>query len=162
MEELKLNVFDQFDKKWALLTAGTPDSFNTMTISWGGFGTLWSKPVTTVYVKPVRYTYEFMEKNEYFTVSFFPEEYKKDLALLGSKSGRDGDKLALTSLTPVELEHGIGFREAELTVICRKIYRQDLDGGQIPAEAAERYYQTEPVHRMYIGEVLAITKQIEC
>ena len=123
MEELKLNVFDQFDKKWALLTAGTPDSFNTMTISWGGFGTLWSKPVTTVYVKPVRYTYEFMEKNEFFTVSFFPEQYRKDLALLGSKSGRDGDKLALTSLTPVELEQGTGFREAELTVICRNADR---------------------------------------
>ena len=156
MEELKLNVFDQFDKKWALLTAGTPDRFNTMTISWGGFGTLWSRPVATVYVKPIRYTYEFMERNEYFTVSFFPEQYRKDLALLGSKSGRDGDKLAMTPLNPVALEHGMDFREAEVTVVCRKIYSQDLDGSRIPDDAREHYYKTEPVHRMYIGEVVDV------
>lgn len=158
MEALNLNVFEQFDKGWALLTAGTAEAFNTMTISWGGVGTLWSRPVATVYVKPVRYTYEFMEKNEYFTVSFFPEKYKKDLGVLGTKSGRDGDKLALTSLTPTEVPHGMGFREATLTLVCRKLYHQDLDGSQIPEDAVERYYKTEPVHRMYIGEVVEILR----
>lgn len=156
--ELNANVFEQFDKKWALLTAGTEGSFNTMTISWGGLGTLWSRPVATVYVKPCRYTYEFMERNDYFTVSFFPEDYKKDLGLLGSKSGRDGDKLALTSLHAKPLENGMGFAEAELTLVCKKLYFQDLDASRIPEDALDRYYKTEAPHRMYIGEVVDIIK----
>lgn len=158
MEPLNIGIFEQFDKTWALLTAGSENSFNTMTISWGGLGTLWSRPVATVYVKPCRYTYEFMEKNEYFTISFFPEDYKKDLGILGSKSGRDGDKLALTRLTAKPLPQGVGFCEAALTLVCRKLYYQDLDGSRIPADAIERYYQTEPVHRMYIGEVVDIIR----
>lgn len=156
--ELNANIFEQFDKKWALLTAGTEGSFNTMTISWGGLGTLWSRPVATVYVKPCRYTYEFMERNDYFTVSFFPEDYKKDLGLLGSKSGRDGDKLALTSLHAKPLENGMGFAEAELTLVCKKLYFQDLDASRIPEDALDRYYKTEAPHRMYIGEVVDIIK----
>lgn len=156
--ELNANIFEQFDKKWALLTAGTEGSFNTMTISWGGLGTLWSRPVATVYVKPCRYTYEFMERNDYFTVSFFPEDYKKGLGLLGSKSGRDGDKLALTSLHAKPLENGMGFAEAELTLVCKKLYFQDLDASRIPEDALDRYYKTEAPHRMYIGEVVDIIK----
>ena len=75
MERFDVDAFKVFDKQWALVSAGTPEDYNTMTISWGGLGTLWSRPVATVYVKPIRYTYEYLEKNEYFTVSFFPEEY---------------------------------------------------------------------------------------
>ena len=76
MELFQVDAFHIFDKQWALVTAGTLNHYNTMTISWGGLGTLWSRPVATVYVKPIRYTYQFLEKNEYFTVSFFPEAYK--------------------------------------------------------------------------------------
>lgn len=86
------DIFSQFDTKWALLSAGKKDSHNTMTISWGGMGTLWSKPVVTVYVKPCRYTYKFMNDNDFFTVSFYPEDRKEALMLMGSKSGRDIDK----------------------------------------------------------------------
>ena len=80
--EFNTNIFDQYDKKWALLTAGDKDKFNTMTISWGGLGTLWNKPVATVYVRTSRYTNEFMKDNDYFTVSFYPEECKKVLGVL--------------------------------------------------------------------------------
>ena len=83
--EFKTDIFAQYDKKWALLTAGNESSFNTMTISWGGLGTIWNKPVATVYVRESRYTHEFMDNNDYFTVSFYPEEYKKVLGVLGSK-----------------------------------------------------------------------------
>ena len=76
-------IFEQFDKKWALLKAGTKDKFNTMTISWGGLGTLWGKPVATVYVRQSRYTHDFMDDNDYFTISFYPEAYKKTLGNLG-------------------------------------------------------------------------------
>ena len=86
------DIFETYDKQWALLTAGSMDKFNTMTISWGGLGTIWGMPVATVYVRTSRYTHDFMDDNEYFTVSFYPEEMKKTLGVLGSKSGREIDK----------------------------------------------------------------------
>ncbi|MBQ4427618.1 MAG: flavin reductase family protein [Oscillospiraceae bacterium] len=154
---LTTDIFAAFDKKWAILTAGSGESFNTMTISWGGMGTIWNKPVVTVYVRPSRYTYKFMEESEYFTVSFYPEERRSDLALLGRLSGRDGDKLAKTALTPREVPHGVSFEEAECTIVCRKLYAQDLDrAGMLPevADGPER----DDVHRMYIGEVVEIIR----
>lgn len=144
------------DQEWALLTVGTKDKFNTMTISWGGLGTLWNKPIVTVYVKPIRYTYEFMENNEYFSISFYDEEYKKDLGILGSKSGRDLDKIALTRLKPKFLDKTVSFEESKLTIVCKKIYFQDLDIKNVPQGAIDKWYTTEPVHRMYIGEVIDI------
>lgn len=74
--KLTTDIFSQFDQVWALVTAGTPDNFNTMTISWGGLGTIWGKPVATVYIRTSRYTHEFVDANDYFTISFYPEEYK--------------------------------------------------------------------------------------
>lgn len=146
------------DQEWALLTVGKKENFNTMTISWGGLGTIWNKPVATVYVRPNRYTYEFMENNEYFTVSFYDNEYKKDLAILGSKSGRDCDKVALTKLTPEFLERSISFSAAKLTLVCKKIYFQDFDIRNVNIEQSEveRLYSNEPMHTMYIGEVIDI------
>jgi flavin reductase (DIM6/NTAB) family NADH-FMN oxidoreductase RutF len=144
------------DKEWAVLIAGTKGKFNAMTISRGGLGTLWNKPVVTVYVKPIRYTYEFMENNEYFTVSFYDEKYRGDLSILGTKSGKDLDKVALTKLTPSYLSNTTSFKEAKLTIVCKKIYFQDMDVTKVPQYAVDRYYKTEPVHRMYIGEVLDI------
>lgn len=148
--------FHTFHSQWALVTAGNKDEFNTMTISWGGLGTLWSKPVATVYVKPIRYTYQFLEKFDYFTVSFFDEAYKKDLGVLGRLSGRDGDKVSKTCLTPIEVESGMTFKEAHTTLICKKIYKQDLDVAQMPQDIINTYYTTEEPHRMYIGEVVKI------
>lgn len=148
--------FAVFDKDWALLTAGKSGRYNTMTISWGGLGTLWGKPVATVYVKPVRYTHEFMEQSEYFTVSFYAEKYRSALGLLGSISGRDGDKAAKAGLTPRALDNAVTFREAKTTLVCRKIYRQDLDTAQMPAEVVSSYYAEEAAHTMYIGEVVDI------
>ncbi len=110
MEEFEVSAFDVFDKKWALVTAGSLDDYNTMTIGWGGLGTLWSLPVATVYVKPVRYTYSYLEKNDFFTVSFFSGRFRGDLAILGSKSGRDCDKVALTKLTPVEIGSSVSLQ----------------------------------------------------
>lgn len=158
MDELNVSAFGIFDRKWALVTAGNENDFNTMTVSWGGLGTLWEKPVATVYIKPVRYTHDFMEKNGYFTVSFFPEEYRKDLGILGSRSGRDGDKIALTSLTPVKAGESMGFKEAEITLLCRKIYSVDLPQANMPEDVVEKYYKTEEPHTMYVGEVIDILR----
>ncbi len=147
------------DKEWALLTAGKKDKFNTMTISWGGLGTIWNKPVATIYVRPNRYTYQFIEDNEYFTISFYNEGYRRDLGILGSKSGRSLDKISLTNLTPKFLSNGISFNEAKLTIVCKKIYFQDLDINNInldniPQKEVDRFYKEEPMHRMYMGEVI--------
>ena len=154
--EFQTSAFQIFDKEWALLTAGIEGDFNTMTISWGGLGTLWSKPVATVYVKPIRYTHRFMEQNEYFTVSFFPEECRPALALLGSRSGRDGDKVAAAGLHPVYLDGAVTFREATRTLLCRKLYRQDMDVSAMPAEVVRTYYTKEAPHTVFIGEVVDI------
>lgn len=159
MQSLKLDIFKTFHSDWALLTAGKLSDYNTMTVSWGGLGTLWNKSVATVYVRPCRHTYGYMENNEYFTVSFYPEEYKKDLGLLGKLSGRDGDKVAKTSLTPTAVENSVTFAQAKLTLLCRKLYAQDLDPNAIPAQVMESSYSTEPVHRMYIGEVVQVISE---
>ncbi len=156
--ELKTDIFGLFDREWALVTAGTRERFNTMTVSWGGAGTLWGKPVVTVYVKPVRFTHGFLEENDFFTVSFFPEACRKALLLLGSESGRDGDKVAKAGLTPKFLENAVTFEEAHTTLLCRKIYRQDLDTAAMPEKVVNAFYKTEAAHTMYIGEVAEILK----
>ena len=155
-----MEVFDKFDKQWALVTAGTKESFNTMTISWGGLGTLWNKPAVTVYVRPSRYTHDFMEREELFTVSFYGEEYRRDLGILGSLSGRDCDKIARTKLTPMPVSISLGesmsFAEAELTLVCRRMFRQDMNRADIRQEIADAHYdEGEPAHTMYVGEVVA-------
>ena len=113
-----------------------------------------SKPILTIYVSPARYTHEFLEESEYFTVSFFPEEYRRDLSLLGSRSGRDGDKVAQTGLTPVALEHGVDFAQAELSFVCRKLYAHQFEKEQVPQEVADWIYTRVPPHTMFIGEIV--------
>ena len=156
--EMKFNVdsFGIFNDVWALLTAGSKEAYNTMTISWGGLGTLWGKPVATVYVKPIRYTHRFLEQNDYFTISFFPEKYRAALTLLGTKSGKDGDKVKEAGLNPDFLENSVTFKEAEVTLLCRKIYRQDLDIDSMPENVVKTFYTTEAAHTMFIGEVVEI------
>ncbi len=156
--EFNMDIFSQFDKKWALLTAGTKDKFNTMTISWGGMGTLWGKPVVTSYVRTSRYTHDFMDDNDYFTVSFYPEEYKKILGVLGSKSGRDMDKMNESGLTAEEAFESVTFKEAEVTLVCKKLFRQKLDENNMPKEVVDQFYADDASHDMYIGEVVEIIK----
>lgn len=154
--EFKVQAFQLFDRDWALVTAGTAEAFNGMTISWGGLGTLWGLPVATVYVKPIRYTHDFLESSAFFTVSFYPEQYRTALMRMGSLSGRSCDKVAAAGLTPRVLEHGITFQEAKVTLVCRRIYRQDLDVSAMPENVVETYYRNEAPHTMYIGEVVEI------
>ena len=155
----KYDVFQMFNDRWALATAGTIEDYNTMTIGWGGMGTIWGpphqgKPVLTIYVSPARYTHSYLEKNDYFTVSFFPEQYRRDLGILGSRSGREGDKVALTSLEPVAVEHGVDFKQAELTFVCRKLYSHQFEVDRVPPEVADWIYTRVPPHTMFIGEIV--------
>ena len=157
--EFTTDVLSVFDKKWALLTAGDTEKFNTMTVSWGGLGTIWGKPVATVYVRKSRYTHEFMEDNDYFTVSFYPEEYRKVLTVLGSKSGRDMDKMQGSGLIAKEVGQSMTFEEAEVTLVCRKLFRQELKTENMLPEIAKTFYSGDAEHDMYIGEIVEIEKK---
>lgn len=144
---------------WALVTAGTEqDGWNTMTIGWGEAGVLWSLPTVTVYVHPWRYTHQFMLDNDYFTVQLFDNEYKPDLGILGSRSGRDGDKVALTRLTPKPIEHVMTFEEATTTLVCRKIYTHAIDLDAMAPDIRERlgaFYAKEG-HTVFVGELVDV------
>ena len=166
-EEQDYRVFELFEKQWALVAAGDPTRFNCCTLSWGGMGTLWSRPVVTVYLHPSRYTREFLMGNDTFTVSFFPEACRKALGILGSRSGRDGDKVAASGLTPEPLGESVGFREAELSFLCRKLYQHPFSKEDL-APAVREYYQANPKvyppdeegqwqpHWVFVGEVLQV------
>ena len=158
--EFNTDIFKQFDKKWALITAGNMESFNMMTISWGGMGTIWSKPVVTSYIRTSRYTHEFVDREDYFTISFFPEEYKKILGVLGSKSGRDMDKMKESGLTPKTVGESVTFEEAEVTLLCKKLFKQRLNTENIVESEADikAFYDGDAEHDMYIAEVVEIIK----
>lgn len=143
----------------ALVTAGHIDHFNTMTIGWGLIGTIWRKEVLMCFVRPSRYTYEFFEKNEYFTVSFFYPSYKPQMSYLGTISGRKIDKVKEAQLTPYSMGEGVGFQEAYVNVLCKKIYFQDMDFDTFPQDVKQIYYSSGDVHRLYMGEIVAIEEQ---
>ncbi len=119
------------EKRWLMLTAGefAPGKFNSMTISWGSVGQIWNKTFFQIVVRPSRYTRGFLESGDYFTLCVLPESRKPALSLLGSKSGRDGDKIKASGLTPIasSLVPTPGYAEAELIIECKKMYWQDID-----------------------------------
>ncbi len=155
------NVFKLIGSDWMLITAGTKDSFNTMTASWGGLGVLWNKPVSYIFVRPTRYTYEFLENSGTYSISFFNEKYRNALSICGSKSGRDIDKVKEAGLTPVVSENGIVyFDEAKLVLECTKLYYQDIDPSHFLDPKINELYNND-YHRMYIGEITGIKKMIE-
>lgn len=151
----KYDVFRKFNSQWAIVTAGSIDDYNCMTLGWGMMGNVWGHPgsALTIYVQPSRYTFEYMERNEYFTVCFLPEENRKDAEILGTLSGRDGDKVVKTSLTPVAMEHGVGFAESELTFVCRKVCSQQFDMDKVPDFMREGMYSKVEPHYFYIGYI---------
>ena len=154
------NAFKLIGKDWALVTSGSRESFNTMTVSWGGAGIMWNKPVTFTFIRPQRYTYGFLEREERFSLSFYPEEYRKALALCGSKSGRDVDKVAATGLIPAFTEDNVPyFEQAKLVLICKKLYAQDLnEQSVIDSEAVLPNYKGDDWHRMYVGEITSVLR----
>ena len=155
VENISYNPFKKFHEQWGVVTAGTKEKFNSMTISWGSMGTIWGKPMITVFIRPTRYTYEFIKSNEYFTVSFFDEKYRDKLSLMGNKSGRDIDKVKETGFTPKFLDKGITYEEASETFVLKKWYFQFMDASQIPDDVKKVYYTPgDETHYMFIGLVV--------
>ncbi len=156
IRELKDNFVKMISNDWALLTAGTSDSFNTMTVSWGGIGELWNKDVCFVFVRPQRYTYEFMEKNDFFSLSFFGGKYKKELGICGSKSGRDIDKMAETGFTPFNAGNSVGFEQAKVNVVLKKLAYQDIKPDGFIDDTIMNNYASNDFHRVYVGEIVKV------
>lgn len=144
-----------FGNQWMLITAGTPDNFNTMTASWGGLGFLWDVPVSYIFIRPQRFTYQFVENNDYYTLSFFDGTYKKILNYCGSHSGRDLNKMKECGLIPMKTPNGsICFEQAKLVLECCKLYSDDLDPKHFADLKIESNYPDKDYHRMYIGKVV--------
>lgn len=151
------NAIELFNEDWMALAVGKKGDMNAMTISWGGMGELWGRPVVTVYVSSSRYTHGFMERNDYFTVTAFPEQYRSALMYIGRHSGRDGDKLQAAGLTPEFTELGNPvFGQACLAIECRKIYSAPFEFGRIDKEVARVYDNGMGIHTMYIGEIVNV------
>ena len=149
-------IFEQFNKQWALVTAGSPARFNTCTVSWGSLGTLWGRSVATVYINPDRYTWAFLKDSDVFTVSWFPPAYRQALAYLGEKSGRDEDKIAAVGLTPKQLGDGITFAQANLTLVCRKLYQGEFHREGLAETIHHGIYENWRPHWMFVGEILEV------
>ena len=159
-KSLDQNVFSLIGDQWMLLTAGTGEKCNTMTASWGGLGVLWGKPVATVYIRPQRYTLEFVEREEKFTLAFFGEEYRKALALCGSKSGRDIDKVKECGFTVETADGAPYFAQADLVLVCKKAYWQDMDPTHfLDGEIDGKWYPEKDYHRIFIGEIETVLKK---
>ena len=154
--ELKLRPFHLLDEEWALLVAGR-ERPNPMTVSWGGFGTLWNRPVVTVYVRPTRFTFGLLEAWPEFTLNVLPPALKGALELCGRTSGRDLDKWTAAGLSPepaaaVAVPRVAG---ARLALECRVLSSVDLDPARFLDPAIERLYPLRDHHRIFLGEVVA-------
>jgi flavin reductase (DIM6/NTAB) family NADH-FMN oxidoreductase RutF len=156
--EIPDNVFRAIGDDWMLITAGTPESYNTMTASWGTLGILWNLPVAICFIRPQRYTYIFAERSSHYTLSFFEENYRDALRFCGSKSGRDYDKAAETGLKPITTDLGnVSFDQARLILECKKLYNDDLKPEHfIAKELINKNYPKKDFHRFYLGEVVNV------
>ena len=162
-KELQKNVFDLIDNKWFLVTVkryNSDNKVNTMTASWGFMGIMWNKPVANCVIRPQRYTYEFMEEADYYTFSVLSEEHRKALNLLGTKSGRDGDKIKESGLTLFDVDGFDGkvaaFEEADIIMTCKKLYYQDINPDNFEDKTLEeKNYPKKDYHRMYFGEIVS-------
>ena len=161
-DQLQMNPMAMVAKEWMLVTAGDEkNGYNTMTASWGHFGSLWGHggglPTSVIFVRPQRYTKEFVDRETLYSLCFFPAEYKKARGYLGTHSGRDGDKVSEAGLTPVFGEGYTYFEEASLVMICRKIYQAPvIEQGFLDKELMEDCYPKKDFHDLYVGEIVKV------
>lgn len=157
-QDLKINPMTMIAKEWLLITAGNEATgCNTMTASWGHLGCIWGRPTAVVYIRPQRYTKEFVDREEYFTLSVLGEQYRKELSYMGSHSGRDEDKFAATGLTPAYIDGTSYVAEADLVFVCKKLYRAPLVAeGFTDPSIVERNYPDHDFHDIYFGEIVKV------
>lgn len=157
-------IFSLLGDEWALVTAGTEEKCNTMTVSWGGVGVLWGKPMATLYIRPQRYTKEFVDAQDYVTLTFLGEGYRKELTYCGKESGRTVDKFKECKLTPAfaEVENGSApyIEEGKLVFVCKKRAVMPMDGTALPEDVKKTWYPKEDYHEMYFCEIVEILQKV--
>lgn len=158
-EEISENTFKAIGSDWMLVSAGSKDDFNTMTASWGGLGVLWRESVAFVFIRPQRYTFEYIEKGSFLSLSFFGGEKKDALGLCGRVSGRDCDKISEAGLESVWLSDScVGYEGATFVLECEKMYAQDLEEDCMIDKSIMENYKNRDFHRMYICKIKAVWK----
>ncbi|MBR2715251.1 MAG: flavin reductase [Ruminococcus sp.] len=156
---LSKTPFELIGKDWMLLTAGNEDKYNTMTASWGGLGVLWNKNVVFAFVRPQRFTYDFMKENEYFSCSFFKEDHRAALSYCGKYSGRDVDKAKECNLSANFSEDAPFFDEADTVIICKKLYVQQMSEEFIIENSIKANYSGDDYHYVFVGEIVKVLKK---
>lgn len=152
--KFKENIFNLLDNQWLLVTAGNKEKFNCMTASWGGFGILWNKPVSFIFIRPTRYTYYFTERSDRFTLCSFEKKDKKILNYCGKYSGKDHDKIKDTGLKPLFLNDDVViYQQARLAIVCKKIYYDDIKEKNFIEKELLKNYPQKDYHRLYVGEI---------
>lgn len=157
IKDFSLNPFE-IKTKWMLISAAKADgTVNTMTASWGSFGVMWNKEVVFVVIRPQRYTKEFVDNADSFSLTFFDDSHKKALAYLGKVSGRDEDKIAKAELT-IAMDNNIPyFEEAETVIFARKLFAQPIEAENfLNKEIIKDWYPESDFHILYIGEITKI------
>ena len=150
-EEISKNVFDMIGKQWMLVSATKDGKTNAMTASWGGLGVMWGKNVAFIFIRGSRYTKEFVDGSDKMVLSFFNEDYRKMLGYMGSVSGRTEDKIEKAGLT---LKENKTFAEAELSMICKKLYAAPMDEKAfVSTEELDKWYKDGDMHTMYVVEI---------
>lgn len=150
-KDIKDNFIKIIADEWALIAAGTKEKYNMMTASWGFMGEMWGYDCIAAVIHPQRYTMELVDKNDYFTLSFYGNN-KAIHKVCGSKSGRDTDKTAETGLTPVFDGGAVYFNEARLVIICKKLYVQQMKEECFTDKEPLRWYDND-LHNIVIGKI---------
>lgn len=159
IKELKENPVKLIAQDWGLVSAGTVEKCNTMTVSWGGVGELWGKDVVFIFIRPQRYTKKFIDEQDYFTLSFFEDKYKEALRICGRVSGKDCDKAAMAGLNFVGDGEAVYPDEARLVIKCKKLAVQKLDKEGFIDSSIEKNYAEGDYHYVYIGEIEEIIEK---
>ncbi len=161
-EQIEKNPFTMIGKEWMLIGAEKEGKVNAMTASWGGVGVLWNKNVSFCFIRPQRYTREFVDAADRFSLSFFSEEYRKTLTHFGRVSGRDEDKIKTCGLTVAHAEGAPYFEEGNLVLICKKLYAGKIEPDSILLpEIDETAYPEKDYHEVYIGEIVKVLMKVE-
>lgn len=152
----ELNPFQKIGKEWMLITAKKGGVVNTMTASWGMMGVFWGKNVVTVGIRPQRYTKEFVDAGDIFTLTFFNGDRKKEMGYLGTVSGRDEDKISKVGFHITEIDGAPTFSEGKLVLVCKKLMETPLDPADLKENwIEEQWYQEKDFHILYTAEILA-------
>ena len=160
IRDVKKNLTKAISDEWMLISAGDEHKSNMMTASWGLTGELWFRDVAVCFIRPQRYTLEFVEKNDTFALSFFGTGEKQALSLCGSKSGREIDKSKETGLTPVYSDGTVYYNEAKLVLICKKIAVSEVTPESILDKTVlDRCYPEKDYHKIFIGEIVKVLEQ---